>query len=61
MTTVTLWLLISIGGARTQPLLIERFNSAQDCEAVRAQLPLPAGLYVDAKDQSKCVLARVAR
>lgn len=58
MTTITLWLLITVGGyGRDQYVVIDRFPSAADCEHVRASLPL-----VDAtKPHARCIEAKVVR
>ncbi|MBT2326104.1 hypothetical protein J7E62_27625 [Variovorax paradoxus] len=38
MTTITLWLLISVAGSNRPATVIERFHTAQQCEQARANL-----------------------
>lgn len=38
MTTVTLWILLTVAGSHRPAAVIERFNSEQQCEAARVQL-----------------------
>lgn len=58
MTTITLWLLVSVGGyGRDQYVVIDRFPTATDCEHVRASLPT-----VDVtKAHARCIEAKVVR
>lgn len=57
MATVTLWLLISIGGYNgNQVVLVERFPNAAQCEHVRKSLPF----YFDSKrETTRCIEAKV--
>lgn len=58
MTIVTLWLLISVGGYGTdQVVLVERFQSAEQCEHVRKHIPL---VYESKRAQVRCIKAEVA-
>lgn len=63
MTTVTLWLLISVGagynGTGALPTqLIERFATRDDCLHVANDL---LGMYESGKPRLRCVEAKVAR
>jgi hypothetical protein len=56
MTTVTLWLLISMAGyGGGQVVVIERFVTEQDCEHVRSSLSKQTNAW------TRCIQARVAR
>ena len=54
--SITLWLLISVGGSARPATLIERFHTEQQCQSARAsmdaQAPFKTGI---------CVRAEVAR
>lgn len=63
MTTVTLWLLVSVGagwnGTGAMPtLVVERFASREACVAVATEL---LGLYEHGKPRLRCIEAKVAR
>lgn len=60
MTTITLWLLITVGSTHSQALIIERFETWEDCEATRLQLPIPTG-FIGTPTLSKCVKAKVVK
>ena len=60
MTTITLWLLVTVGGSNTQALVLERFATSQDCETVRVSLPIPTG-FLGTPNLSKCVEAKVVK
>lgn len=60
MTTITLWLLITVGSTHSQALVIERFETSEDCEAVRTQLLLPVG-FIGTPTLSKCIKAKVVK
>jgi len=60
MSTITLWLLFSMGypGAGGDPsALLERFTSASDCEAVRKRMDDVSGKYT--KPLTACIEAKV--
>lgn len=60
MTTITLWLLITVGSTHSQALVIERFETSEDCESVRAQLLIPSGFF-GTPTLSKCIKAKVVK
>lgn len=45
METVVVWLLITVGGTHTQPVVLEKFASKVDCEEVRKELPTQLGVF----------------
>lgn len=59
MTTVTLWLLISVGGYNSnQVTVVERFPSAEQCEHVRKSIPFWTAAL---QKETRCIEAKVAR
>lgn len=60
MTTITLWLLITVGSSHSQAMVIERFETFEDCEATRAQLLNPSG-FIGTPTLSKCIKAKVVK
>ena len=61
MTTITLWLLVTVGHSNTQAMVIERFATHQDCEEVRISLPIPTGYIGTPPNLSKCIQAKVVK
>ena len=59
MATITLWLLISIGGYNgNQVVLVERFPNAEQCEHVRKSLPF---WTEEKRKETRCIEAKVVR
>ncbi len=59
MTTITLWLLVSIGSAATSPTVpIERFASRQDCVDAMAQIVSATERY---RAPMACIQAKVVK
>lgn len=60
METLVVWLLITVGGTHTQPVVLEKFASRVDCEEVRKELPTQLGVFPSDK-LAVCTKARILK